>query len=71
MKKLKGLKNNFSSLENKKLKNLNLIQGGKLPGTSTRSAASGAQGATDVDYYSDDSSGNWTYVGREIYTIGG
>jgi putative peptide modification target (TIGR04139 family) len=71
MKKVKGLKNNFSSLENKKLKNLTSIQGGKLPGSSTRTAASNAQGASDVDHYSDDSTGNWTYVGREIYTIGG
>lgn len=62
MKKLKGMKSNFSSLENKKLVNMGSIQGGG----SNRSAASNAVGAdcSDTDYYTDDSSGNWSYKGR-------
>lgn len=64
MKKLKGMKNNFSSLENKKLVNLGSIQGGQ----SSRSAASNAVGGdcSDTDYYNDDASGNWTYCCRLI-----
>lgn len=62
MKKLKGMKGNFSSLENKKLSNLKFIKGGE----SNRSAPSFAVGAdcSDTDYYTDDSSGNWTYKSR-------
>lgn len=64
MKKLKGMKNNFSSLENKKLVNLGSIQGGQ----SSRSAASNAVGAdcSDSDYYTDDDSGNWSWKHRLI-----
>lgn len=71
MKKVKGLKKNFSSLENKKLKNLTSIQGGKLPGAgSSRSAQSNAVGTGhyDIDYYNDDAaSGTWVYNGRSIF----
>ncbi|MDQ1096452.1 MULTISPECIES: TIGR04139 family peptide modification target [Chryseobacterium] len=35
MKKLTGMKNNFSSLENKRLQNLNKILGGQVDGGAT------------------------------------
>lgn len=64
MKKLTGMKRDFSSLENKKLSNLKLIKGGE----SNRSSPSNAAGAdcSDTDYYTDDASGNWTYKSRLI-----
>ncbi|AZA86942.1 grasp-with-spasm system A modified peptide [Chryseobacterium shandongense] len=64
MKKLKGMKKSFSSLENRKLINLGTIQGGQ----SNRSAPSNAVGqdCSDTDYYTDDASGNWQYKARLI-----
>lgn len=64
MKKLNGMKRDFSSLENKKLVNLGAIQGGQ----SNRSAPSNAAGqdCSDTDYYTDDSSGNWSFKSRLI-----
>ncbi|MDV7698419.1 grasp-with-spasm system A modified peptide [Chryseobacterium soli] len=71
MKKLTGMKNNFSSLENKKMKNLQSITGGA---TSNRNAASGYMSSegpvTDTDYYTDDVSGVWNYKSRTKLTVG-
>ncbi|AZI55205.1 grasp-with-spasm system A modified peptide [Epilithonimonas vandammei] len=59
MKKLKKMKN-FSSLENKMLKDLKAVQGGIVAGSS-HSAASNAGGNSDTDHYSDASPGVWTF----------
>lgn len=60
MKKLIGLKGNFSS-ENTKLKreDLKLVNGGKLPGggKAIPSNLVNENGSHDTDYY--DESGNW------------
>lgn len=67
MKKLKSLKN-FSSLENKTLKDLKSVQGGRGIGAgSSRTAPSNAGGNTDTDTYFDDTSGTWTYGYRTWY----
>jgi len=68
MKKLKSLKN-FSSLENKTLKDLKSACGGRAIGAgSSRSAPSNAGGNTDTDYYFDDTPGVWTY-GYRLWDI--
>ena len=55
--------------ENKKLQDLKTLKGGLLAGgSSTRSAYSNAGGATDTDYYKDDTSGVWTWDHR--FTVG-
>jgi putative peptide modification target (TIGR04139 family) len=65
MKKLTGMKKNFSSLENKKLVDLKSIQGG-IGGGSASVENSNAFGAnSDLDYYSD-ASGSWKWVGRVV-----
>jgi|GEM_PF-1334069 len=71
MKKLTGMKKSFSSLENKRLQNLKAITGGAGSSRSSRSGYidNGAQ-VTDTDYYSDDTSGNWTYKGRHTLQVG-
>jgi putative peptide modification target (TIGR04139 family) len=60
MKKLIGMKKNFSSLENKKLKDLKSIQGGLMAGGGTSYAVKcnlvNSEGCTDTDYYNDDRS---------------
>lgn len=65
MKKLNGMKGDFSSLENKRLKNLQAISGGAA---SSRSASSGYNGPDgpvyDVDYYTDAVEGTWKYSRR-------
>lgn len=65
MKKLTGMKSSFSSLENKKLKNLQSIKGGSA---SSRTSPSGyvQNGETfiDTDKYIDATAGNWKYNGR-------
>ena len=67
MKKLTGMKKGFSSLENRELQNLNSVKGGLLAGgSSNRSAPSNAGGATDTDYYKDETSGVWTWHHRFI-----
>ena len=69
MKNLTGMKKNFSSLENKKLQDLKTLKGVLLAGgSSTMSAYSNAGGATDTDYYKDDTSGVWTWDHR--FTVG-
>lgn len=52
MKTLKGMKENFSSLENKALKNSKFIIGGMGTGTIT-TANSSAGGQVDKDTYRD------------------
>lgn len=65
MKKLTGMKSNFSSLENKKLKNLQSIRGGSA---SSRNSPSGyvqnGQTFIDTDKYTDATEGNWKWGGR-------
>lgn len=66
MKKLTGMKKNFSSLENKKLVDLKSINGGNVAGGSASVENSNAFGTnSDLDYYSD-ASGTWTHVGRVV-----
>ncbi|WP_278354250.1 hypothetical protein [Chryseobacterium gleum] len=68
MKKLTGMKKNFSSLENKKLVDLKSINGGLLPGGGGSASVenSNAFGTnSDLDYYSD-ASGTWVHVGRVV-----
>jgi len=64
MKTLKGMKKNFSSLENKRLENMGVVRGGE----STRSSPSQAVGenCSDTDYHTDAIEGNWDYKGRLI-----
>jgi len=69
MKKLIGMKKNFSSLENKKLNDLKTVKGGLLAGGSSRKAPSNAGGNYDQDYYTDDTAGEWTWVGRHTLTF--
>lgn len=62
MKKLTGMKSNFSSLENKKMKDLKSIQGGLAAGTTkviTSNVPSGPD-CTESDHYND----NGGYIGR-------
>ncbi len=67
MKKLQGMKSSFSSLENKKLKNLKAISGGTASSRNASSAYNTPQGRVeDTDYYTDDTPGNWKYKGRLI-----
>jgi putative peptide modification target (TIGR04139 family) len=67
MKKLTGMKKNFSSLENKKLGDLKSIQGGIGGGVSAKSAGSNAFGAnSDIDYYTDATPGTWVWAGRLV-----
>lgn len=65
MKKLTGMKSSFSSLENKKLKNLQSIKGGSA---SSRNSPSGyienGQSISDTDKYTDATAGNWKWNGR-------
>jgi len=63
MKKLTGMKKNFSSLENKKLGDLKSIKGGGNSASVENSNAFGAN--SDLDYYSD-ASGTWRHVGRVV-----
>lgn len=59
MKKLKGMKKNFSSLENKKLADLKSIEGGLLAGGSSYAIKCNfvnSEGCTDQDLYNDDGS---------------
>lgn len=65
MKNLKGMKSTFSSLENKKLRNLCTIRGGE---DSVRTAPSNAvgEGCADEDVYTDagGTRDNWQYKAR-------
>lgn len=64
MRKLTGMKN-FSSLENKRLKNLQAISGGSASNRSASSGYNTAEGQVyDVDYYTDDASGSWSFKNR-------
>ncbi|MFD2286177.1 TIGR04139 family peptide modification target [Pedobacter petrophilus] len=62
MKKLSGIKKSFSSLENKKLTDLTMVQGGRRPSigaSDVRSNFLNAQGQQDIDAY--DQYGNWSF----------
>lgn len=66
MKKLTGMKNNFSSLENKKLSDLKSILGGGASSYSIKCNLVNSDGCTDTDYYNDDGSyksRGWLCVG--------
>ncbi|PQA96812.1 hypothetical protein B0A69_01725 [Chryseobacterium shigense] len=52
MKKLQGMKNGFSSLENKELKNLQAIRGGDDSARTSESTACG-NNCSDTAYYKD------------------
>lgn len=54
MKKLTGMKKSLSSLENKRLKTLNITQGGNK---AIPSNLVNENGSRDTDYYDDN--GNW------------
>ncbi|MEJ5052428.1 TIGR04139 family peptide modification target [Chryseobacterium culicis] len=58
MKKLNGMKSNFSSLENKKLKDLKTIQGGSY---NVKSNVSVGEGCEEYDTYT---SPGGAYIGR-------
>jgi putative peptide modification target (TIGR04139 family) len=55
MKKLTGMKKNFSSLENKKLSNMASIIGGGESNTkwTTDSCGEGSPGQADIKYWTD------------------
>ncbi|WP_312392378.1 TIGR04139 family peptide modification target [Chryseobacterium sp.] len=55
MKKLTGMKRNFSSLENKKLTDLKSIVGGGSSYAIKCNLVNG-DGCSDTDYYNDDGS---------------
>ncbi|NML70981.1 grasp-with-spasm system A modified peptide [Chryseobacterium sp. RP-3-3] len=64
MKKLQGMKN-FSSLENKKLKNLQAITGGSSSNRDSPSQYNTPEGTvSDTDFYTDDVPGEWKYKYR-------
>ena len=63
MKKLTGMKKNFSSLENKKLVDLKSIKGGADSTSMEASNVYNSVGGGDSDYYSD-TNGVWKYEGR-------
>lgn len=64
-KKLTGLKNGFSSFENKKLKDLKDVRGGVSAASSYRVAPNACgSDCSDTDYYTDDASGNWKFKAR-------
>ena len=68
MKKLTGMKSNFSSFENKKMKNLQSIKGGSASSRSAPSGYRNSDGTTtvDADVYSDNTPGVWTYKTRFV-----
>lgn len=53
MKKLQGMKSSFSSLENKKLKNLQAITGGGATNDRTSSQTECGSNCSDTAYYKD------------------
>ncbi|MGG7471453.1 hypothetical protein ACVVIH_19785 [Chryseobacterium arthrosphaerae] len=70
MRKLTGMKN-FSSLENKRLKNLQTISGGSASNRSAGSEYNSPDGrVVDTDYYTDDAGGQWSYKGRTTLLVG-
>ncbi|NIF07407.1 TIGR04139 family peptide modification target [Chryseobacterium sp. Tr-659] len=69
MKKLKGMKRNFSSLENKKLNDVRSIVGGNGSSYSIKSNLVNSDGCTDTDYYNDDGSyktRGWLCIGSSF-----
>lgn len=66
MKKLNSLKKPISSFENKKLKDLQSIQGGK---SFIRSNVDCGNGCVEWDVYSGDN-GTGTYLGRRTMMVG-
>jgi putative peptide modification target (TIGR04139 family) len=66
MKKLTGMKKNFSSLENKKLGDLKSIQGGIGRGSASSETSHAYGPGSDVDYYTDGQSGVWVWAGRVV-----
>lgn len=66
MKKLKGMKSDFSSLENKRLKNLKSISGGNGTTYAIKCNLINSEGCTDTDYYNDDGS----YKSRGWFCVG-
>ena len=67
MKKLTGMKSNFSSFENKKMKSLQSIKGGSA---SSRNSPSeywqNGQHVLDTDKYTDATAGEWKYGTRIV-----
>ncbi|MFS4472124.1 TIGR04139 family peptide modification target [Chryseobacterium sp. T20] len=53
MKKLNGMKRDFSSLENKKLKNLQVIKGGEGTNVRTSEATICGNNCSDTNYFKD------------------
>lgn len=72
MKKLQGMKSSFSSLENKKLKNLQAIKGGSASSRNSPSKYTTPQGTVyDTDFYTDNNTpGTWDYKGRTSVFVG-
>jgi putative peptide modification target (TIGR04139 family) len=71
MKKLNGMKRDFSYFENKKLTDLSVIKGGKLPGGGNSEILSNVnvgEGCIEYDSYSGPN-GTGIYLGRDIYCI--
>jgi putative peptide modification target (TIGR04139 family) len=69
MKKLVGMKKNFSSLENKKLKDLKSIVGGGGSSYAIKCNLVNSAGCSDTDYYNDDGSyksRGWLCVGESL-----
>jgi len=53
MKKLIGMKSNFSSLENKKMKSLQSIKGGEATNVRTSEPTNCGSNCSDTAYYKD------------------
>jgi putative peptide modification target (TIGR04139 family) len=70
MKKLNGMKKDITSFENKKLTDLSVIKGGKLPGgySGIVSNVYVGEGCVEYDSYSGPN-GTGEYLGRDIYCI--
>ena len=62
---------NFSSLENKRLKNLQTISGGSASSRNSPSQYTTSDGqVNDTDFYKDDTAGVWTYSSRTSVMVG-
>lgn len=71
MKKLQGMKNGFSSLENKELQNLQSIRGGSTSNRNSPSQYNSPEGqVNDTDFYTDDVEGTWVYKSRTSILVG-
>ncbi|NII84270.1 MULTISPECIES: TIGR04139 family peptide modification target [Pedobacter] len=67
MKNLKGMKKDFSSLENQKLTDLSSINGGRMLGgyTAIQSNVFVGEGCVEYDHY-EGANGTGGYIYREI-----